>query len=135
MPTTITVTALVHIAQPRFKYMQDGTAVCNISGAATTRDKRGNEDTIWIETALWGARGEAAHNNLSKGDLVLITGTVTKKRLFERNGVVDGELEERVGVAWVVRAADVTYVSVKKWSGDRSDEDQDSEDSTDAFPF
>ena len=136
MPSKITVTALVHIAAPRLTTLDDGvTKVCNISGAATFKDRRGNEWTTWVQASFWGKRGEAAAEHLSKGDLVEIVGYVKRIRLYERNNTPDdASLEEEIGATLELQALDITYIKVQKWGHGGADDDEDF-DETDVYPF
>ena len=60
------------------RYLQSGTAVCDIGLAVNDRRKSASgewvEETTFVDVTLWGRTAEVASEYLSKGDPVLIEG-------------------------------------------------------------
>lgn len=78
-------------ADPDVKFLDSGTSVAKMSVASTQRikDKDGNwsdRETLWYRVEAWGGRGQAAADNLRKGDLVLIKGAVYQSSWTDKNG-------------------------------------------------
>lgn len=64
---------------PEMRYLQDGTAVTNLSVACNrkwTNKATGElqEETAWLRVSVWGKQAEAANDYLRKGRQVLIEG-------------------------------------------------------------
>lgn len=69
--------------------------------------------TTWARCAMWGKRGEAVAQYLTKGQLVGISGEVTMREFTNKEGVSKSSLEVRVN--------DLTLLGGKgEQSGDRS---------------
>ena len=76
---------------PDVKFLDSGVSVSKMSVANTqrTKDKDGNwvdRETLWYRVEYWGVRGEAASENLRKGDLVLVKGAVYQSSWTDKNG-------------------------------------------------
>jgi len=70
---------------PELKFVGDGgTAVCRLS-VAHSPDWKDKDCTNWYNVSIWGRRGEAAAQHLSKGSQVIVTG-VLKLREYEKDG-------------------------------------------------
>lgn len=70
------------------KYLQSGTAVCELGLAVNDRVKKGNEwvdETTFVDCTLFGAQAETAGKYLSKGSSVLIEGRL-KLDTWEKDG-------------------------------------------------
>ena len=64
---------------PEMRYMQDGTAVTNLSIAtnrswvdAATGERK--QETTWVRASVWGKRAEIVHQYLKKGNGILVEG-------------------------------------------------------------
>lgn len=82
MLPTITIDGRL-VADPELRFTNSGKAVCSFRVAASDSKKTDTGwetlEQIFIGVSLWEAEGEAAADQLQKGDQVVITG-----RLFER---------------------------------------------------
>jgi single-strand DNA-binding protein len=61
--------------------LQDGTPVAQFSVAVSNgKDKQGNRrDSTWFDCSLWGKRGEALSQYLTKGGKVAVSGLVSAR--------------------------------------------------------
>ena len=74
---------------PELRYTPQGTPVCTLRIASTTKYKSGDtmkEDTLFINVIVWGKQGETVAQHLAKGRSVLVEG-----RLQERRWESDGQ--------------------------------------------
>ncbi len=74
---------------PELRYTPQGTPVCTLRLASTTKYKSGDtmkEDALFINVIVWGKQGETAAQHLGKGRSVLVEG-----RLQERRWESDGQ--------------------------------------------
>ena len=70
------------------KYLQSGTAVCEIGLAINQRVKKGGEwveEPVFVDVTLWGKTAEVAGEYLRKGSSVLIEGRL-KLETWETEG-------------------------------------------------
>lgn len=84
---------------PKLSTTPGGSSVLNFSIASSRAVKRGSEyenETIWFDVAVWGARAEALAKLLGKGDLVSVCGSFWPRTFKRRDG---GE-----GVAYELQA-------------------------------
>ena len=96
---------------PELRYMQNGTAVCNLNVAVSERwtirqgDRQGEQQelTTWYRVAVWGAQAESCNQYLSRGSRVLVTGTVSARAYTNNAGEAAASLE--------LRARDVRFMS------------------------
>lgn len=73
---------------PEVKYLQNGTAVCDIGLAVNDRVKKGEEwvdEPVFVDVTLFGRKAEVAGEYLSKGAPVLITGKLRFEQ-WEKDG-------------------------------------------------
>ena len=70
----------------------NGEAVCSFSVASGKKGKGGAETTTWVRCSLWGKRGPALAQYLTKGQKVAVAGELSTR---EHNGKVYVDL--RVG--------------------------------------
>ncbi len=73
---------------PEVKYLQSGTAVCEIGLAINEREKKGNEwveSTTFVDVTLWNRTAEVASEFCRKGSSVLIEGRL-KLDSWEKDG-------------------------------------------------
>lgn len=81
---------------PELRYTPQGTPVCTLRIASTTKYKSGDtmkEDTLFINVVVWGKQGETAAQHLAKGRSVLVEG-----RLQERRWESEGQQKSRFEV-------------------------------------
>ena len=52
------------------------------------KDQQGNQLTLWVDCALWGARADALKNYLLKGSKVTVSGQVDVDSYDGKNGFV-----------------------------------------------
>ena len=108
MPNTITITGRL-AADIDLRFTPSGEAVANGRVADTPRkfDRDRNEwvdagETLWLGFSLWGKKAEALADAGRKGDLVMVTGTLTQRTYEGKHG------EQRVSIE--VKATDVAVV-------------------------
>lgn len=67
--------------EPTLRNTQSGDAVLGFSVAVDTgKDKNGNKrDPAWYDVAIWGKRGEALGNVISKGMKITVSGRPTAR--------------------------------------------------------
>ena len=81
---------------PELRYTPQGTPVCTLRIASTTRFKSGDsmkDETLFINVIVWGKQGETVAQHLSKGRSVLVEG-----RLQERRWETEGQQKSRFEV-------------------------------------
>ncbi len=81
---------------PELRYTPQGTSVCTLRLASTTKYKSGDamkDDTLFINVVVWGKQGETAAQYLGKGRTVLVEG-----RLQERRWESDGQQKSKFEV-------------------------------------
>jgi len=88
------VNKTVHIGNlgddPNLKYLDDGTAVCNMSLAVdeSYKDQNGDlvERTEWVDVVAWGRLGEVCNEYLSKGSQVYFEGKLQSRSWEDDDG-------------------------------------------------
>jgi single stranded DNA-binding protein len=73
---------------PEVKYLQSGTAVCELGLAINERVKRGDDyvdEAVFVDVTLFGRTAEVAGEYLAKGAPVLIAGRL-KYEQWEKDG-------------------------------------------------
>lgn len=96
---------------PELRYLQSGTAVCNLNVAVSESwsDRQSGErreKTTWYRVAVWGAQAENCNQYLSRGSRVLVTGTVSARGYTNNAGEAAASLE--------LRARDVRFMSSRQ---------------------
>lgn len=72
------------------------TTVTGFSVASSRKDKKsGKEITTWVNCSLWGQRGEALEQYLTKGKSVTVLGELTTRE-YEKDGETRTSIECRV---------------------------------------
>ncbi len=75
---------------PEVKYMQNGTAVANLSVATNEAwtDKSGEkqERTEWHRVVVWGKQAEICGQHLAKGKQVFVEGSLQTRSWDDREG-------------------------------------------------
>jgi len=88
------VNKTVHIGNlgddPNLKYLDDGTAVCNMSLAVdeSYKDQNGDlvERTEWVSVVAWGRLGEVCNEYLDKGSQVYFEGKLQSRSWEDDDG-------------------------------------------------
>jgi len=117
---------------PELRYTPQGTPVCTIRLASSTKYKSGDgmkEETLFIDCIVWGKQGESTAQYLSKGKTALVEG-----RLQERKWETDGQQRSKFEIV----AQTVRFLSGKKdvASGGSGEGDfHVPEETTDLEPF
>jgi single-strand DNA-binding protein len=73
---------------PELKFLQSGTAVCDVGLALNNKFKKGEEwveEVTFVDVTLWGRTAEVAGEYLSKGSQALIEGHL-KLDTWEQDG-------------------------------------------------
>ena len=122
---------------PEMRYSANGVPVTNFSVATNHKwtDGDGNlqEETAWFRVAVYGKQAEACSEYLTKGQKVLVEGTLVadektgSPRIYERK---DG----KPGTAFEVRASVVRFMS-GKGDGANSKASSTAAAAQDEFPF
>jgi single-strand DNA-binding protein len=75
------------------KYLNNGDPICNFSVADSQGKDKG---TIWWNCTLFGKRGEALAQYLTKGQSVTVVGTVTEREWTDKNDTKRKSMDVRV---------------------------------------
>lgn len=85
-----TITLVGRLAKdPQLRSLPSGMSVCDLRLAFTTSRKTGGEwqnESNFIDVAVWGGQGEAAARNLTTGRRVGITGRLEHRQWKDSNG-------------------------------------------------
>ena len=122
MPNTFTMTGRL-AADPEVRFSPSGDAVASGRVADTPRHKNRQTgewedgETLWLSFSLWGKKAEALADAAKKGDLVLVTGTLTQRTFEGKHG------EQRTVIE--IKATEVAVVPQQPrtgagWSKDRA---------------
>ena len=82
------------------KKTNDGTSVCNVSIAQTTKDRNGNERTKWFFITAWKNTADYLGMYCKKGDLILVEGRCDYHE-YEKDGAnrrSDEIVAERISI-------------------------------------
>jgi single-strand DNA-binding protein len=118
---------------PELRYTPQGTPVCSMRIASTTKYKSGDsmkEETLFIDVVVWGRQGESAAQHLEKGRSVLVEG-----RLQERRWESDGQQKSKFEV--VAQSVKFLY-GAKRGGGQESSGEGEfppPDETTDLEPF
>jgi len=75
------------------RYLNNGDPVCSFSVA----DSQGKDKpTIWWRCSLFGKRGEALAQYLTKGQSVTVAGVITEREYTDKDGVTKKSQDVRV---------------------------------------
>lgn len=101
---------------PEMRYTSSGTPVCSFS-VATDRvwnNEQGvkQEETTWHNVTTWNKQAETCAQYLTKGSMVMVTGTVKARGYTGRDGQIGASLD--------VRADVVRFLSGTKGSSEAS---------------
>lgn len=80
---------------PEVRYTPGGTPVATMRLAVTSKYKQGDEvkdDTLFIDTVVFGKQAESCGHYLSKGNPVLVEGRL-RERKWEADGVQKNKVE------------------------------------------
>ena len=75
------------------KYLNNGDPICNFSVADSQGRDKG---TIWWNCSLFGKRGEALAQYLTKGQSVTVVGSVTEREWQDKEGNKRKSMDVRV---------------------------------------
>jgi single-strand DNA-binding protein len=75
------------------KYLNNGDPICNFSVADSQGRDKG---TIWWNCTLFGKRGEALSQYLTKGQSVTVVGSVTEREWQDKEGNKRKSMDVRV---------------------------------------
>jgi single-strand DNA-binding protein len=75
------------------KYLNNGDPICNFSVADSQGRDKG---TIWWSCTLYGKRGEALAQYLTKGQSVTVVGSVTEREWSDKEGNKRKSMDVRV---------------------------------------
>ena len=75
------------------KYLNNGDPICNFSVADSQGKDKG---TIWWNCSLFGKRGEALAQYLTKGQSVAVVGIVTEREWSDKEGNKRKSMDVRV---------------------------------------
>ena len=81
---------------PELRYTTNGTPVCSVRLASTTKQKGKNgvvEETLFISASIFGKQGETTSQYMSKGSAILVEG-----RLRENKWEQDGQTKSRMEI-------------------------------------
>ncbi len=101
---------------PEVKYSAGGIPIANFSMATNHKwtDPEGKlqEETVWFRVAVYGKQAEACHEYLTKGQKVLVEGTLVAD---EKTGSprVYARKDGTYGASFEVRANTVRFLSTK----------------------
>jgi single-strand DNA-binding protein len=74
---------------PDFKFLQNGTPVCNFNIAVNTVTGQGEtrqEKTTWIRVAAWRQLAELCNQYVHKGRQVMVIGTIEARAYTDNTG-------------------------------------------------
>ena len=84
-------------ADPELRYTPTGTAVCsfNVATDRTWNNDQGVKqvETTWHRVTVWRKHAEVCAQYLSKGKMVLVTGSVKANGFTNRDGQISASLE------------------------------------------
>lgn len=92
MSTFSQVTLMGNLTRdPELKYSQNGNAICNLSLAINEyagKDEQGNvkEDVCYVDCTAFGERGEAINKFFTKGQAIIIIGSLKLDRWTQEDG-------------------------------------------------
>ena len=118
---------------PELRYTPQGTPVCTLRLASTTKYKSGDtmkEDTLFINVIVWGKQGETAAQHLGKGRSVLVEGRLQERR-WESDGQKKSMFEIVANVARFLGKKDESGAQ----SGGGGEDFAPPEETTDLEPF
>jgi len=97
---------------PELKFIKTSrgdVGLVSFSLAHTPRERKGEEwidgDTIWFRVIQWGEKGEVLVDSLSKGDSVIVIGTLKQSTYEAKDGTTKTALE--------INASEIGLVSRK----------------------
>lgn len=85
MPNLAHITIAGHLGRDAEVKDAGGSKVCEFSVAVNSKQK-GQDHTMWFRVAVWGKRGEAVAEYLTKGKAVLVTGRFSVREYEGKNG-------------------------------------------------
>lgn len=114
---------------PEIRYTPSGVAVATVPIAVNSRYRQGEdmkEETLFIDTIVFGKQAETCTQYLNKGRMVLVEG-----RLRERRWEYEGQKKSKFEVI----ASNIRFLSRKESSESQEAEQIPPEEYTDLEPF
>lgn len=114
---------------PEIRYTPSGVAVATVPIAVNSRYRQGEdmkEETLFIDTIVFGKQAETCTQYLNKGRMVLVEG-----RLRERRWEQEGQRKSKFEVI----ASNIRFLSRKESSESQEAEQIPPEEYTDLEPF
>ncbi len=111
---------------PELRFFDNGNNVCNtgiaINKKWTSPDGKENETTEFLDLAIWGQMGENVAESFSRGDRVMVVGSIKINRVEDNDGNKKQYPEisvEEIGATtrWSVTTIQKNEKSNKKSSG------------------
>lgn len=90
-------------ADPDLRTTGNGTPVCNVRLVCNEPVKRGEvweKETVFIDIAIWGTRGEAFARFHKKGDLAAIDGKLRLDEWVDKNTQAKRSQLKIIGTEW-----------------------------------
>lgn len=95
MPNLSTITIAGHLGRDAELKEAKGQSICEFSVAVSKKIK-GEKATAWYRCALWGKRGEAIAQYLTKGSVVIVSGELTPREYRGKNDELRTSLDINV---------------------------------------
>jgi single-strand DNA-binding protein len=87
-------------SDPELKFVKTGrgdTGLVTFSLAYTPRERKGEQwvdgETMWFRVVQWGEKAETLVDALSKGDTVIVSGSMKQSKFMGKDGVEKTALE------------------------------------------
>lgn len=110
----LTISGIGRLGQePKMQYSDKGTAITNLSVAATC-GFGDNQETVWVSLVAFGSQAEVVKKYFAKGLRIVFTAEVQKIRTYEKKDNTTGTtLDARL----------LTFAFVDKSEGGEEDDD------------
>jgi single-strand DNA-binding protein len=87
-------------SDPELKFVKTGrgdTGLVTFSLAYTSRERKGEQwvdgETMWFRVVQWGEKAETLVDALTKGDTVIVTGSLKQSKFMGKDGTEKTALE------------------------------------------
>lgn len=91
----ISATIVGNVGKVEVQSLPDGTPILKFSVASSTKQK-GEEVTTWVNCAMFGKRGSAIAQYVTKGNPIAATGSLTLRQYTNKEGKPGSSLEMNV---------------------------------------
>ena len=95
MPNLSTITIAGHLGRDAELKDAKGNSLCEFS-VAVSKKVRGEKSTAWYRCTLWGKRGEAVAQYLTKGSAVIVSGELIPREYKGKNDELRTSLDINV---------------------------------------